>query len=59
MINKTKVFVGSNIPMYAAGSEHPNRAPSIKILESVSENRITGVTSAEVMQEILYCCRSI
>jgi uncharacterized protein len=59
VIKKTKVFIDSNIPMYAAGNEHPNRAPSIKILESVSENKIAGVTSAEVMQEILYRYLSI
>ncbi|MBN2073821.1 MAG: type II toxin-antitoxin system VapC family toxin [Actinobacteria bacterium] len=50
----TKVFIDSNIPMYASGKEHPNREPSIKILESVSKGEITGITSTEVLQEILY-----
>lgn len=59
MIRKIKVFIDSNIPMYAAGNEHPNKVPSIKILESVSENKIAGVTSTEVMQEILYRYQSI
>ncbi|MEA2015276.1 MAG: type II toxin-antitoxin system VapC family toxin [Actinomycetota bacterium] len=59
MIKKVKVFIDSNIPMYAAGNKHPNKAPSIKILGSVSENKIAGVTSAEVMQEILYRYSSI
>jgi len=54
MIKKIKVFIDTNIPMYAAGQEHPNKAPSIKILESVSEGKIIGVTSTEVLQEILY-----
>lgn len=59
MIRKIKVFIDSNIPMYAAGNEHPNKVTSIKILESVSENKIAGVTSTEVMQEILYRYQSI
>lgn len=54
MIKKIKVFIDANIPMYAAGQEHPNKVPSIKILESVSEGKIIGVTSTEVLQEILY-----
>lgn len=59
MLKKNKVFIDSNIPIYAAGTKHPNKASSIKILESVSENKINGVTSTEVMQEILYRYRSI
>jgi len=54
MIKKIKVFIDANIPMYAAGQEHPNKVPSVKILESVSEGKIVGVTSTEVLQEILY-----
>ena len=37
MTGKTKVFIDSNIPMYAAGKEHPNRKPSIKIMKLISE----------------------
>ncbi|GAG65230.1 unnamed protein product, partial [marine sediment metagenome] len=59
MIKKIKVFIDANIPMYAAGQEHPNKVPSIKILESVSEGKIIGVTSTEVLQEILYRYRAI
>ena len=44
MLKKNKVFIDSNIPIYAAGTKHPNKASSIKILESVSENKINGVT---------------
>ncbi|MFA5014715.1 MAG: type II toxin-antitoxin system VapC family toxin [Actinomycetota bacterium] len=59
MIKKTKVFIDSNIPMYAAGQGHPNRVPSIKVLELISENKIVGVTSTEILQEILYRYQSI
>lgn len=54
-----RVFIDANIPMYAAGSEHPNKAPSIKILEKISMEQIFGVTSAEVLQEILHRYQSI
>jgi len=59
VLKKNKVFIDSNIPIYAAGTKHPNKASSIKILVSVSENKINGVASTEVMQEILYRYRSI
>jgi len=49
-----KVFIDSNIPMYVAGTAHPNREPSVRLLEAVREGRIEACTSAEVLQEILY-----
>ena len=54
-----RVFIDANIPMYAAGNEHPNKEPSIKILEKISKGQIFGVTSAEVLQEILHRYQSI
>lgn len=49
-----RVFVDSNIPMYAAGREHPNRAPAIRFLEQTRDGKIEACTSTEVLQEILY-----
>jgi predicted nucleic acid-binding protein len=49
-----KVFVDSNIPMYVAGRDHPNRGPALRFLEAVRAPRIDGCTSAEVLQEILF-----
>ena len=54
-----RVFIDTNIPMYAAGSEHPNRQPSQKILEKISRRQIFGVTSVEVLQEILHRYQTI
>jgi len=54
-----RVFIDTNIPIYAAGNEHPNKEPSIKILEKISKVQIFGVTSAEVLQEILHRYQSI
>jgi uncharacterized protein len=49
-----RVFIDSNIPMYVAGVEHPNRAPARHFLSRVRSGEIEGCTSTEVLQEILY-----
>ena len=59
MMNKDKVFIDTNIPIYAAGISHPNKESSIKILEDISLGKIYGFTSVEVLQEILYRFQSI
>ena len=48
------VFVDSNVPMYVAGAEHPNREPARRFLEQVRRGKIEACTSTEVLQEILY-----
>ena len=48
------VFVDSNIPMYVAGAEHPNRAPATRFLESAGGSGLDLCTSTEVLQEVLY-----
>jgi uncharacterized protein len=52
--NMTRVFIDSNIPMYVAGREHPNREPSRRFLRRVQEGKVDACTSTEVLQEILY-----
>ena len=49
-----KVFIDSNIPMYVAGADHPNRGAATRLLERVQTGEIEGCTSTEVLQEILY-----
>jgi predicted nucleic acid-binding protein len=49
-----KVFIDSNIPMYVAGRDHPNREPAIKFMERVRSFEVDACTSTEVLQEILY-----
>jgi predicted nucleic acid-binding protein len=49
-----KVFVDSNVPMYVAGREHPNREPARRLLERVRRREVEACTSTEVLQEILY-----
>ena len=49
-----RVFVDSNIPMYVAGRDHPNREPARRFLERIRSGEVEGCTSTEVLQEILY-----
>jgi predicted nucleic acid-binding protein len=49
-----RVFIDSNIPMYAAGKPHRNREPCLRFLKRVQSGEIEGSTSTEVLQEILY-----
>ncbi|MET0773332.1 MAG: type II toxin-antitoxin system VapC family toxin [Candidatus Limnocylindrales bacterium] len=48
------VFVDSNIPMYVAGRDHPNRAPALRLLQRARSGTLELCTSTEVLQEILY-----
>ena len=48
------IFLDANIFMYAAGSTHPYKAPCLQILAPVETEKLTAVTSSEVLQELLY-----
>ena len=48
------VFVDTSVVMYAAGGDHPLREPCRRIIERIADGSIEGVTSAEVIQEILH-----
>ena len=48
------IFVDSNLPMYVAGSAHPNKKPAKLFLEKVRSRQVDACTSTEVLQEILY-----
>jgi predicted nucleic acid-binding protein len=49
-----KYFLDSNVFMYAAGREHPLKAPCLAILRRVAADEIEALTNTEVLQEILY-----
>lgn len=40
--------------MYVAGRKHPHREPALQLLQRVRNGEFEGVTSTEVLQEILY-----
>lgn len=53
------VFVDVNIPMYAAGAEHPHKLPSVRFLQRIAKGELEVVTSSEIFQEILHRYRAI
>ena len=48
------VFIDANIPIYAAGSDHPYKEPCAQILRMVAEEPRSFVTNAEVLQELMH-----
>jgi predicted nucleic acid-binding protein len=53
------VFIDTAVIMYAAGSSHPLRDPSRRILTLVESGALSAVTSTEVVQEIAHRFLSI
>jgi predicted nucleic acid-binding protein len=49
-----RIFIDTNIPVYASGSEHPLKAVSGDILALALEAPQAFVTDAEVLQEMLH-----
>ncbi len=49
-----RVFIDTNIPMYAAGKDHPLKKSCLDVLESTAKGEIEAFTDTEVFQEILY-----
>ncbi len=47
-------FIDANIPIYAAGREHPIKEPCTRILMLAAEHPQSFVTDAEVLQELLH-----
>ena len=47
-------FIDANIPMYAAGGDHPLKSPCVAILEAAAKGKLEVATDAEVLQEILH-----
>lgn len=53
------LFLDSTIFLYAMGTEHPEKAPSIRLLELIADGSIEGVTSTEVLHEQIKGLRRI
>ena len=47
-------FIDANVPIYAAGREHPHKKPCADILVLVADNPRLFVTDAEVLQELVH-----
>ncbi len=52
-------FIDANIPIYAAGREHPLKEPCFDVLRLVFEHPNRFITNAEVLQELLHHYRSL
>ena len=48
------VFIDANVPIYAAGREHPYKGPCAQILRTVAEAPQSFVTDSEVLQEMMH-----
>lgn len=53
------ILVDTNVLMYAAGKEHPHKAPSKDLLRRIGGGAIEAVIDVEVLQEVLHRYRSI
>ena len=47
-------FLDVNVPMYAAGKDHPYKESCIWVLTEIANGRLGTVINAEIIQEILY-----
>jgi predicted nucleic acid-binding protein len=50
----TRMFLDTNIFLYAVGGDGPYRESCRQVLAAVGRGALDGVTSSEVLQEILY-----
>ena len=48
------VFIDANIPIYAAGRDHPYKEPCARILRVLADAPQYFVTNSEVLQEIMH-----
>ena len=53
------ILVDANVLMYAAGAEHPYKAPSLALLKDVAMGEVEAAIDAEVLQEVLHRYRAI
>ena len=47
-------FIDANVPIYAAGRDHPHKEPCGRILSMVANRPEAFVTNSEVFQELLH-----
>lgn len=48
------LFIDTSVLMYAAGAEHPLRAPCRVVMQRIGAGSLDATTSVEVVQEILH-----
>ena len=50
----SRIFVDADVFLYAVGAESPHRDACRAVLQAVGAGKLDGVTSSEVLQEILH-----
>jgi hypothetical protein len=53
------ILIDANVFMYAGGSDHPHKQPSLALLRRVARGELEAAVDAEVLQEILHRYRAI
>lgn len=48
------VFIDVNVPMYAAGQEHENKASCSWVMSAIARGDLFGVIDVEIIQEVLH-----
>ena len=48
------VFIDANVPIYAAGGDHPYKEPCARILRILADDPQPFVTDSEVLQELMH-----
>jgi predicted nucleic acid-binding protein len=48
------LFLDVNVPMYAAGGDHPHKAACVWIMTELTAGRLNVVIDTAIIQEILY-----
>ena len=43
-----------NVPMYAAGGDHPYKAPCAWVMQEIAAGRLEATIDTEIIQEVLY-----
>ena len=54
LLHTLMIFIDTNVFLYAAGADNPLRKPCQQVLQDAVSGAVEGVTSTEVVQEILY-----
>lgn len=49
-----RVFLDTNVFLYAAGRTHPEREPCVALLRKLADGSLDATSNTEVVQEILY-----
>lgn len=53
-MNGSRALLDVNVPMYAAGADHPYKTSCSWLMQELAEGRLNAAINAETIQEVLY-----